>query len=49
MMTEFITTIKVYIAIVGGTIAGLIGGCDMILKALICFVCGLFNRYGACC
>lgn len=38
-MTEVITTIKIYIAIVGGTIAGLFGGCDMILKALICFVC----------
>ena len=38
-MTEFITTIKLYIAIIGGAIAGLFGGCDMILKALICFVC----------
>ena len=38
-MTEFLTTIKLYIAIIGGAIAGLIGGCDMILKALICFVC----------
>lgn len=38
-MAEFITTIKLYIAIVGGAIAGLFGGCDMILKALICFVC----------
>ena len=38
-MTELITTIKLYIAIIGGVIAGLFGGCDMILKALICFVC----------
>ncbi len=38
-MTEFLTTIKLYIAVIGGAIAGLIGGCDMILKALICFVC----------
>lgn len=38
-MTEFITAIKFYIAIIGGAIAGLFGGCDMILKALICFVC----------
>ena len=38
-MTVFLTTIKLYIAVIGGAIAGLIGGCDMILKALICFVC----------
>lgn len=38
-MTEFITSIKFYIAVIGGIIAGWFGGCDMILKALICFVC----------
>ena len=38
-MAEIITEIKILISLVGGTIAGLLGGCDVVLKALICFVC----------
>ena len=38
-MYNALNYIKIMISVLGGAIAGLFGGCDMILKALICFVC----------